>query len=92
MGINTVNSGGWHYREPGWTENRYVLWHHREDMGINDRSIDFGQIEAVAIKAAAAQSQLAFDLCCESIVGINWYRPRPAEWKALNRAGWLGLP
>lgn len=92
MGTNVVNSGGWFFREPGWTENRYQLRHHQESLDIDDWSVVFDQTEAASIKAAAAVSQLAFDLACEGVVGQNWYRPRPTEWKQLLRAGWLGLP
>lgn len=92
MGIGVPNGGLNIHRQTGYTENEHRLWHHQQSLGIDDLSPPFLQSHAVAIKAAAAQSQAAFDTACEAAVGVPWYRNRPVEWKQIQRAIWQGLP
>lgn len=92
MGIGVPNGGLNIHRQTGFLESEYTLNHHQQNLGINDTSPVFLQSHAVAIKAAAAQSQAAFDTACEAAVTVAWYRNRPGEWKAIQRAIWQGLP
>lgn len=91
-GVGVPNGGLNIHRQTGFIENEYRLHHHQQSLGIDDLSPTFLQSHASAIKAAAAQSQPAFDGACEAAVGVSWYRNRPGEWKAIQRAMWQALP
>ena len=92
MGLEVMNIGSYLHRQPGATETEYNFHHHHGNENINDNSPIFGQSHAVAIKAAAAQSQAAFDAACEAAVGVSWYRGRPLAWKQGQRSTWAALP
>lgn len=92
MGVGVVDSGGWHDRQPGWTESRFSLRHHHEDLGIDTTSPDFGRAGKAQLKAAAMQSRAAWEACAIGLVGAAWFNARPEPWKQLNYEHWRDEP
>lgn len=84
MGIGVENCNIRAHRTTSGSENDYHLLAHHENAGLDTESPGFGQSDYDTIKAAAAQSQSAFDAACASVLG-SWYTARTSGFKSTIR-------
>ena len=72
------------------SEPDFHLIAHHANAGLDTESPSFTPSEYATIKAAAAQSQSAFDSACATVLG-DWYDGRSSGFKSTIRVIVAGL-
>ena len=90
IGVTVENCNIRAHRTTSGSAPDYHLIAHHGDAGLDTESPGFDPTEYATIKAAAAQSQSAFDSACATVLG-TWYTARTSGFKSTIRTIIAGL-